>query len=167
MNRLRRALTAVLLLMYLPTAFAHSFPVSIEVSLRGRVLTAITSDPDGQPVIGTFRVQLLGVSGVLEETTLETIRAGHFTATLPALPPGQYTLRITDVTYPNETVDAATSLNVPLNASLHLTIPAYTQRQPPLLIWALILTPVVVVFIALVVVLLSPRPRTDTSSEFG
>ncbi|NJK45295.1 MAG: carboxypeptidase regulatory-like domain-containing protein [Pleurocapsa sp. SU_196_0] len=167
-----RVLTVIASLGWLSAALAHSFPVTLEVTWHARLLTVRASDPDGRPVIGAFRVQLLGAAGALEETALQAVNtssrsSGRYSAVLPRLESGEYTLRIIDATFPNEAVDAATTLNVPSNATLRLTIPAYVQRQTPLVIWALVLTPVFVVAIALVVVLLAPRAARDTSSRPG
>jgi hypothetical protein len=152
---MRPFILALLLLM--PTAFAHNVAVDINVAQRGDTLEARLRGPALEAITRAriaYALTSRETDAVFSAPLEEVAEAGVYRVTLPDLPPGSYTLRLTDTTFPGETLQALTVVTLPLETPARLRFPASNAAPDATLVIVLALTPIALSLIAVVVVLL-------------
>jgi hypothetical protein len=158
-----RCALLTILLFGLSSAFAHNVAVDITVNVRDARLEAQLQGPAGEPISrAVLDYALISQggqirSGRLEESSMD----GIYRAALGQVEAGRYTLRLTDTTFPNETLTAQTELVFPLTAPALLQIPASSAGPDATLVIVLALAPVALSLIAVVVVL-ALRPKVGS-----
>jgi hypothetical protein len=146
------------------SVLAHNVAVDIRVEIRGKMLEATlrgpAKEPIGRAIIG-YTLTSSDAQTTASAQLQEVADSGIYRATLPSLPSGQYQLRLTDTTFPGETLQAQSDISLPLKKVVLLRIPASSANSPDVtLLIALAVAPVIVALVIVVLVLLfHPKAR--------
>jgi hypothetical protein len=146
------------------SVLAHNVAVDISVEIRGNVLEATLRGPVNEPITQAIIGYTLTSSDLITTVSAqlqEVAGKGSYQATLPALPSGQYQLRLIDTTFPGETLQVQSKVSLPLKKAVLLRIPASSANSPDvMLLIILAVAPVTVALLIVVLVLLyHPKAR--------
>jgi hypothetical protein len=153
----------LIFLFLLGSVSAHSSAVNIEVIVEGSTLTALLSDPSGFAIKkAKLEYILFNESGATFRGVLNEKSDGEYNIQKPKAQAGAYTLVIRDTTFPKESLEAKTTVKLPLTMPVSLTLPASTASSPGTGLLILVtVTPVALSVLVLVFVLFR-RPKIQT-----
>jgi hypothetical protein len=150
--------------MLFSTANAHAIAVNLDAFVEQSELVVLMNGADGQPINqATIAYSLLSQQGEVSSAQLKYVADGEYRAKLPNIPSGQYTLKLRDTTFPQEALEVASTIQIPLQNPVRLLLPPSKTGQPDVTVLiVLAVLPIVVALISLVLVLfLRPKPKPE------
>jgi hypothetical protein len=145
-------------------AHAHAVAVNLDAFVEQSELVVLMNGADGQPINqASIAYSLLSQKGEVSSAQLKYVADGEYRTTLPTIPNGQYTLKLRDTTFPQEALEVASTIQMPLQNPVRLLLPPSKAGQPDVTILiVLAVLPIVVALGALVLVLfLRPKPKPE------
>jgi hypothetical protein len=146
------------------TAHAHAIAVNLDAFTEQSELVVLMNGVNGEPINqATIAYSLLSNQGEVSSDQLKYVADGEYRATLPEIPNGQYTLKLRDTTFPQEALEVASTIQMPLQNAVRLLLPPSKAGQPDVTVLVVLaVLPIVVALIALGLVLfLRPKPKAE------
>jgi hypothetical protein len=148
----------------LPRAQAHAVAVNLDAYTEGSQLVVLMNGANGQPIDNaTITYSLLASTGEVSSAQLKYVADGEYRTILPPIAQGHYTLKLKDTTFPQEALEVAGTLQIPMQAPLRLLLPPSTSGQPDISVLVILaVLPIVVALVALGLVLfVRPKPKPE------
>jgi hypothetical protein len=146
------------------TAHAHAVAVNLDAFFEQSELVVLMNGTNGEPINqATIGYSLLSNQGEVSSAQLKYVADGEYRATLPDIAKGQYTLKLRDTTFPQEALEVASTIQIPLQNPVRLLLPPSKAGQPDVTVLVVLaVLPIVVALIALGLVLfLRPKPKPE------
>jgi hypothetical protein len=145
-------------------ADAHAVAVNIDAFVENRELVVLANGPQGEPINGAvMQYTLLSGSGQVSSEQMRSVADGEYRAFMPTVEKGSYTLKITDTTFPQEALEVAANVTMPLVNPVRMLLPASSAGQPnSTLLIVLAVIPVVIALLAVGIILIT-RPKLTSS----
>jgi hypothetical protein len=161
---MRWFLLLVLTLMLGSSAAAHAVAVNLDAFVENRELVVLANGPQGEPINGAvMQYTLLSGSGQVSSEQMRAVADGEYRAFMPTVESGSYTLKITDTTFPQEALEIAANVQMPLVNPVRMVLPPSSAGQPnSTLLIVLALVPVVISLLAVLFILIT-RPKLTSS----
>jgi hypothetical protein len=153
-----------LLVLCLSRANAHAVAVNLDAYTEGSQLVVLMNGVNGEPIGGaTISYSLLSNQGQVSSAELKYVADGEYRANLPALSSGEYTLKLRDTTFPQEALEVAGTMQIPLQNPLRLLLPPSKVGQPDVTVLVILaVLPIIVALAALGFVLfMRPKPKPE------
>jgi hypothetical protein len=159
-------LVTLMLGMFGPTASAHAVAVNLDAFVENRELVVLANGPQGEPINGAvMQYELLSTSGQVSSERLRAVADGEYRAFMPMVQSGEYTLRIADTTFPQEALQVAANVQMPLVNPVRMLLPPSSAGQPnSTLLIVLAAIPVVIALLAVGIILIT-RPKLTSSMD--
>lgn len=146
------------------SAFAHAVAVNLNAYTEQSMLVVLMNGINGEPINqATISYSLLSSSGEVSSAGLKYVADGEYRALLPKIPDGQYTLKLRDTTFPQEALEVASTVQMPLENPVQMLLPPSQAGQPEITVLVILaVLPILVALGALVLVLfLRPKPKPE------
>ncbi|MFN3265930.1 MAG: hypothetical protein ACK41E_03725 [Deinococcales bacterium] len=157
-------LALLLSLLSTPAVFAHAVAVNLDAFTEQSELVVLMNGVNGEPINqATIAYSLLSGSGEVSSAGLRYVADGEYRAKLPSVPKGEYTLKLRDTTFPQEMLEVASTVQIPLQNPVRMILPPSKVGQPDVTVLAILAAlPILVALVALVLVLFSrPKPKPE------
>ena len=141
-------------------AWAHAVAVNVDAFFENQELVAIMNGVQGEPINGaSLAYSLLSESGEVSSGVFKAVADGEYRVDVPILPSGLHTLKLRDTTFPQEALEVAKAVQLPLATPVRFVLPPSRVGQPDTtLLVVLAILPVLIALIALFLVLFI-RPK--------
>jgi hypothetical protein len=146
------------------TAHAHAVAVNLDAFVEQSELVVLMNGVNGEPINGaTIHYDLLAATGQVSSAQLKYVADGEYRASLPTIPNGEYTLKLRDTTFPQEALEVASTIQMPLQNPVRLLLPPSKAGQPDVTVLVVLaVLPILVALIALGLVLfMRPKPKPE------
>lgn len=155
-----KLLVAWCLIFCSSSALAHAVAVNADAFFENQELVVLMNGIQGEPINGaSLAYSLLSESGEVSSGVFKAVADGEYRVAVPNVPTGLHTLKLRDTTFPQEALEVAKAVQLPLATSVRLVLPPSTIGQPDTtLLIILAILPVFVALIALFLVLFV-RPK--------
>jgi hypothetical protein len=145
-------------------AHAHAVAVNLDAFTEQSELVVLMNGINGEPINqATISYSLLSNQGEVSNAQLKYVADGEYRATLPSIASGEYTLKLRDTTFPQEALEVASTIQMPLQNPVRLLLPPSKAGQPDVTVLiVLAVLPILVALVALALVLfLRPKPKPE------
>ncbi len=163
---MRWLVLSLMILVLGSNAAAHAVAVNLDVFIENRELVVLANGPQGEPINGAvMQYTLLSASGQVSSEQMRAVADGEYRAFMPTVEAGDYTLKIADTTFPQEALQIATSLQMPLINPVRMVLPPSSAGQPnSTLLIVLAVIPVAIALLAVGIILIT-RPKLTSSID--